>query len=211
MSADQGRRARAVPGSRWTLVAPAPGGPPMPRAGIAGRLQPELPRRGAVEQPAGQHAAVDQLGARAVGDALAVERLGAQAAAAMRIVDDGDRRMRTHASSSRPSRKLVLRAIAGPVIAPSRWPIRLPPTRGSNTTGIAPLGELGRIEPLHRALAGAPADRLGARRDRRRWRVEWLRIIALHRRRRCRRSRSPSRHSRWSYSRARSPGWWRAR
>src|ERR1700691_4179140 len=56
---------------------------------MAGRVQPELARRGEVHNPGLQHAVVDD-GALPVAHALAVEGLGAQAALAMRVVDDAD-------------------------------------------------------------------------------------------------------------------------
>ena len=56
---------------------------------MAGGGELELPRRAAIQQPGRQHAILDQ-GALLVGDAFAVERLGAQAARAVRIVDDAD-------------------------------------------------------------------------------------------------------------------------
>ena len=56
---------------------------------VAGRLQAELLGAGAIEQPGLQHAVLDHRDAR-VGDAFAVERLGAQAANPVRIVNDGD-------------------------------------------------------------------------------------------------------------------------
>src|SRR5205085_12426851 len=55
--------------------------------GVAGRLEPELPRRGAVEQPAGDTAALDEI-ARRGGDAFAVERARARAAAAVGVLTD---------------------------------------------------------------------------------------------------------------------------
>ena len=70
-------------------MAEGEGGPPVPRAAWPVVCEPKLPRAGAVQQPGLQHAVLDQ-GAPRVGDAFAVERLGAQAAHAMRIVDDRD-------------------------------------------------------------------------------------------------------------------------
>ena len=179
-------------------------------AGMAGRLQPQLPRRGAVEQPAGRAGRRRPAGAAAVATPSPSNGLERRPARPVRIVDDDDRRRRT---APRP------RGRAGSWSC-GRWrgrssrragaPIRLPPTRGSNSDRHRPAGELAGIEPLHRALAGQPADRLG--------RVEIgimadavAGMVALHVAARRRRSRSPSRHSRWSYSRARSRGWSRAR
>ncbi len=56
---------------------------------MAGRGQAQLSGAGTVQQPCRQHARVDQRRAL-VGDALAVERLGAQPADAVRIIDDPD-------------------------------------------------------------------------------------------------------------------------
>ena len=57
---------------------------------------------------------------------------------------------------SASSRKLVLRVIAWPEIAPIRCPTRLDPTRGSKITGTAPLS----IRPgLTRATVRSPARR----------------------------------------------------
>ena len=53
-------------------------------------------------------------------------------------------------------RKLVLRAIAEPVIAPAKWPNKVAETRGSNSTGYFP--GLGRAAPT-RATARSPARR----------------------------------------------------
>ena len=56
---------------------------------MAGGLEAQLPRRGGVQQPGGQHARVDDVH-RAVGHALVVERRGAEAAPPVRLVGDGD-------------------------------------------------------------------------------------------------------------------------
>ena len=56
-------------------------------AGMAGRLEPELPGRSGIEQPAGESAAVDEAaGLRR--DALAVEGARAKAARTVGIVED---------------------------------------------------------------------------------------------------------------------------
>ena len=70
-------------------MAEGEGGPPVPRAAWPVVCKPQLPGAGAIQQPGGEPAVFDQ-GAAAVGDAFAVERLGAQAAQAVGIVDDGD-------------------------------------------------------------------------------------------------------------------------
>ena len=57
--------------------------------GMAGGFQPQLPGAGAVQHPAGEAAFFDK-GAALVGDAFAVERLGAQPAQPVRIVNDGN-------------------------------------------------------------------------------------------------------------------------
>src|SRR3546814_11464734 len=54
---------------------------------VAGAFQAELPRRAQIEDPGGEHTVLDDV-ARPVGQPLAIERLRAQAAAAMGIVQD---------------------------------------------------------------------------------------------------------------------------
>src|SRR6201984_2149199 len=88
----------SAPGSIHTFVAAGEGGEAVPRGGwrggaasrVAGGLQAELARGAQVQQPGRQHPIVDD-GAAAVGDPLAVERLRAQAALAVRVVGDRDR------------------------------------------------------------------------------------------------------------------------
>src|SRR5260221_12838636 len=104
-----------APGSIHTFVAAGDGGGGAAR-GVASRLEAELAGGTQVEQPGRQHPLVDE-GAAAVGDALAVERLGAQSARPGRVVHDGDRLGEDHVPS-RAFRKLVPRAIEGPEIAP---------------------------------------------------------------------------------------------
>src|SRR6201999_2947114 len=58
-------------------------------AGVAGGLEPEFARRGAIENPRAQYPVIDQRQLLA-GDAFAVEGMRAQAALAQRIVDDAD-------------------------------------------------------------------------------------------------------------------------
>ena len=58
---------------------------------MAGGFQAKLAGAGAIQQPACQFSVFDQRAAD-IGDAFAIERLGAQAAHPMRIVDDGDAR-----------------------------------------------------------------------------------------------------------------------
>ena len=133
---------------------------------MAGRLQPQLPRRGAVEQPAGQPPAVDQPARprsprprrRTAWSAGRGGRCGSST--------DDDRRRRTAPPPRGRAGSWSCGRSPGRSIAPSRWPIRLPPTRGSNSTGIVPLGELGRdraAPPRARRPAGRSPR---ARRDR---------------------------------------------
>src|SRR6185437_2275909 len=58
--------------------------------GMPGGFETELPRRAQIQEPRRQYALVDDRAA-AVGDALAFERLRAQPALPVRVVDDRDR------------------------------------------------------------------------------------------------------------------------
>ena len=140
--------------------------------GMAGRLQAQLPRRGAVEQPAGQPAAVDQP-RRPGRHPLAVERLGAEAAPPVRIVDDDDVGSRT----SPPPRGRAGSWSCGR--SPGRSSRRADGRQAAADARIEqdrhrPARQLAGIEPLHRALAGAGGRSSRARRDRHRWRTLWL-------------------------------------
>ena len=95
-----------------------------------------------------------------VGDAFAVERLGAQAAPAVRIVDDVDAGRQTsrcaqlvleEADAARDRRRRRSRRPNGPT-GRRRRADRTPP---AHSAGF----DLARVETLHRALAGAAADR----------------------------------------------------
>ena len=59
-------------------------------------------------------------------------------------------------SPSRSFRKLVLRAIEAPLMAPTRWPTSDPDTRGSNTTGTL---QVSTLRGLARATVRSPALR----------------------------------------------------
>jgi hypothetical protein len=89
-------------------------------AGMAGRRDAELAGVGAGREPAGQHAVGDEV-ERAAGQAFAVEGAAAQAAR----TQGSSRMMMPGANSWVPSaswRKLVLRAMALPVTAATKWP-----------------------------------------------------------------------------------------
>ena len=96
------------------------------------------------------------------------------------------------------------RAMAGPEIAPSEMPEQARPTRGSNTTGIGPLGSL---RGLSRVTARSPARRPIASAASRsaRWRTLMPGIVALHAARLRRRSRCAEQHGCWRHSRRRKP------
>ncbi len=119
---------------------------------MAGRLQPELPGRGAVEQPGFEHAVRDELdrGHGQPSPSNGRERRPWGRCGSSQMVTPLAKIFVPSASS----RKLVLREIAWPEMAPTRWPSMLEPTRGSSTTGIAPLA----TRPgLSRATARSPA------------------------------------------------------
>ena len=59
-------------------------------------------------------------------------------------------------SPIRSFRKLVLRAIEAPLMAPTRWPTSDPDTRGSNTTGTL---QVSTLRGLDRATVRSPALR----------------------------------------------------
>ena len=199
-----------APGSRWTLVAPTPGAPPTPRVAWPVGSSPSWRAEAALSsQPVSRPRSTSAR--RAVAHALAVERLAicsprGRCGSSTMVIALGEDRLVLAAeqearscgrSPGRSSRRADGRSGS-------------PPTRGSNSDRHRAAGELARIEPGDRALAGQRGRSPPARRDRRNGgRCGWHGRAACRRPRR--RSRSPSRYSRWPYSRARSRRWWRAR
>ncbi len=146
-----------VPGSRWTLVPPAPGAPAVPRLAWPVVSSPNCRAEALFSsQPVSRPPSTIRRGAVATpspSNGLERSPRGRCGSSTMTMSSG------KICSSSRPSRKLVLRAMPGPVIALTRWPIRLPPTRGSKTTGIVPLASLA---GLSRFTARSPASRPSA-------------------------------------------------
>jgi hypothetical protein len=136
--------------------------------GVAGRLEPELARRGAVEQPGLEHALVDQLD-RQHRQPLAVERPRAQPARAVRIVADRDA-LREDLLPERVQEEAGLARDRRAADRAEQMPEQPRRDAAIEHHRHRPAGDLGGIEPRHRALAGAAADRLG-RLQHRAWRA----------------------------------------
>ena len=124
---------------------------------MARRGEAELSRRARIEQPAGQHAAVDDV-ARRGRDAFAVERLGAQAARPARIVGDGDA-VGEHGLAHTVLEKT--RAARDRRAADRRGEVADQAARDPRVVNHRHRARwrLARAEPGDRALAGAAADR----------------------------------------------------
>ena len=122
--------------------------------GMAGRRAAELARRGAVEQPADQHSVGDEV-ALMGRQALAVERLGAEAAGAMRIVADRDSR-REHPFALMVEQEAGPPGDRGARDRAEQMADEAGADPGSNTIGIGPLLSLAGSS---RATARSPASR----------------------------------------------------
>src|SRR5579883_3604744 len=122
-------------------------------------LEAELPRRAEIEQPGGEDAVLDD-GTPHIGDAFAVEGLRAQAAPAMRVVDDG------HARREDLRAQLVLEEAGA---ARDRRAADGADEMAQNARGDSGIEDDGRLtgwhlaraEALHRALTSAPPDLRG--------------------------------------------------
>src|SRR3974390_374702 len=129
-------------------------------AGMTGGGEPELARRGTVEQPGAQHAVIDQ-GEPPMRDAFAVEWMRAKAPLAQRIVNDAD---------------AVVEQLGAPLIAQEAsfardrgtiggaGQMRHQRARDARVEDDRHLtrGNLARIEPFDCPLAGGAADLLRA-------------------------------------------------
>src|SRR5438105_11772774 len=123
---------------------------------MAGGLEAELARRTQIQQPGRQHAFVDD-GAAAVGDALAVERLRAQPALAVRVVDDRDR-LREDAIAEPVLQKARAARDRGSRDRPQQMRDKTARDARVENHWAAAGRHLLRAQTLDRALAGALAD-----------------------------------------------------
>ena len=132
-------------------------------AGVAGGLQTEFARGGAVEEPGLEHAVLDQLDP-VRGDAFGVKRSRALAAPPQRVVDDVDAAGENplpelFAQEARLARHRSAVGGAGDMIDQRTGNARIEHHRHAARRHLA------RIEPLDCALAGDAADFCGLSRS----------------------------------------------